>query len=77
MVSKLVLLGRRECNVFENRKLRRTFAPERDRKRVTGEWRILHNKEVHNLYFSPHIVERKNQGRWAGLKEFIEDLVNM
>ena len=47
--------------MFEKRKLRRTFAPvcvrERDRKGVRGEWRILHNKEVHNLYFSPDIFE--------------------
>jgi hypothetical protein len=31
MGSKLVLLGTRECNVFENKELRRTFAPERER----------------------------------------------
>jgi hypothetical protein len=34
--------------VFENRALRRTFRPERDE--VTGEWRKLHNEELHDLY---------------------------
>jgi hypothetical protein len=33
--------------VFENRDLRRIFGPKRDE--VTGEWRKLHNEELHNL----------------------------
>jgi hypothetical protein len=32
--------------VFENRVLRRIFGPKRDR--VTGEWRKLHNEELHD-----------------------------
>jgi hypothetical protein len=39
--------------VFENRILRRIFGPKRDE--VTGEWRKLHNEELHNLYSSPDI----------------------
>jgi hypothetical protein len=35
--------------VFENRVLRRIFGPKRDE--VTGDWRKLHNEELHNLYF--------------------------
>jgi hypothetical protein len=35
--------------VFENRVLRRIFGPKRDD--VTGDWRKLHNEELHNLYF--------------------------
>jgi hypothetical protein len=31
--------------VFENRVLRRMFGPKRDE--VTGEWRKLHNEELH------------------------------
>jgi hypothetical protein len=40
--------------VFENRVLRRIFGPKRDE--VTGDWRKLHNEELHNLYSSPNII---------------------
>jgi hypothetical protein len=35
---------------------------------VTGEWRKLHNKEVHNLYSSPDIIRQIKSRRmtWAG-----------
>jgi hypothetical protein len=36
--------------VFENRMLRRIFGPKRDE--VMGEWRKLHNEELHDLYSS-------------------------
>jgi hypothetical protein len=52
--------------VFENRVLRRIFGPKRDA--VTGEWRKLHDEELHNLYSSPDIIRQiKSRGmRWAG-----------
>jgi hypothetical protein len=34
--------------------LRRIFGPKRDE--VTGEWRKLHNEEIHDLYSSPSII---------------------
>jgi hypothetical protein len=40
--------------LFENRVLRKIFRPKRDE--VTGEWRKLHNEELHNLYSSPSII---------------------
>jgi hypothetical protein len=40
--------------MFENRVLRRIFGPKRDE--VTGDWRKLHNEELHNLYSSPYII---------------------
>jgi hypothetical protein len=40
--------------VFENRVLRRIFGSKRDE--VTGDWRKLHNEELHNLYSSPSII---------------------
>jgi hypothetical protein len=52
--------------MFENRVLRRIFGPKRDE--VTGEWRKLHNEELHNLYFSPSIIRiiKPRRMRWAG-----------
>ena len=52
--------------MFENRVLRRVFGPKRDE--VTGEWRILHNEELNNLYSSPNIVRviKSKRMRWAG-----------
>jgi hypothetical protein len=40
--------------VFENRVLRRIFGSKRNE--MTGGWRKLHNKELHNLYSSPNII---------------------
>jgi hypothetical protein len=52
--------------VFENRVLRRIFGPKKDK--VTGEWRKLHNKELHDLYSSPSIIRiiKSKRMRWAG-----------
>jgi hypothetical protein len=34
---------------------------------VTGDWRKLHNEELHNLYFSPNIIRmlKSRRMRWA------------
>jgi len=49
----LTLREERRLTVFENRILRRVFGPKRDE---NGEWRRLHNEELHNLYRSLNIV---------------------
>jgi hypothetical protein len=51
--------------VSENRVLR-IFGPKRDE--GTGEWRKLHNEELHDLYSSPTIVRviKLRRMRWAG-----------
>jgi hypothetical protein len=44
----------------------RISGPNRDE--VTGEWRKLHNGELHNLYSSPDTVRqiKSRRMRWAG-----------
>jgi hypothetical protein len=54
--------------MFQNRVLRRIFGPRRDK--VTGKWRKLHNRELHDLYSSPSIIrnnEVKEEGRGGGM----------
>jgi hypothetical protein len=50
--------------VFENRFLIRIFGPKRDE--VTGEWRKLHNEELHNLYSSPDIIRQVKANKLGG-----------
>jgi hypothetical protein len=49
-----------------NRVLRRIFRPKRDE--VMGDWRKLHNEELHNLYSSPNIIRmiKSRKVRLAG-----------
>jgi hypothetical protein len=53
--------------VFGNRVLRRISGSKRDE--VTGDWRKLHNEELHNLYSSPSIIRaiKSRRMRLAGL----------
>jgi hypothetical protein len=65
-LSYLTLREEHRLGVFENRVLRKIFGPKRDE--VTGEWRELHNEELHNLYSSPDIIRqvKSRRMRWAG-----------
>jgi hypothetical protein len=51
--------------MFENRMLKKIFGPKRAE--VAGEWRKIHNEELHDLYPSPTIVRVNKQRRirWA------------
>jgi hypothetical protein len=51
--------------VSENRVLRRIFRQKRDK--VIGEWRKLHNKELHILYSPPNIIRqiKSRRMRWV------------
>jgi hypothetical protein len=62
----LTLREEHRLRVFENRVLRRIFGPNRDE--MMGEWRKLHNEELHNLYLSPDIIRSitSRRMRWAG-----------
>jgi hypothetical protein len=50
----LTLREEHRLRVFENRVLMRIFGPKRDE--VTGDWRKLHNEELHNLYSPQSII---------------------
>jgi hypothetical protein len=52
--------------MFGNRVLKRTSGPKRDEMR--GDWRKLHNDELHNFYSSPNIIRmiKSRRMRWAG-----------
>jgi hypothetical protein len=52
--------------VFENRVLRRIFGPKREE--VAGEWRKLHNEDLHDLYSSQSVIRimKARMMRWAG-----------
>ncbi|KAJ4433652.1 hypothetical protein ANN_15962 [Periplaneta americana] len=60
------LLQEHRLRVFENKVLRKIFGAKRDE--VTGEWRKLHNAELHALYSSPDIIRniKSRRLRWAG-----------
>jgi hypothetical protein len=62
----LTLREEQRLKVFENRVQRRIFGPKRDE--VTGDWRTLHNEELHNLYSSPSIIgmAKSRTMRWVG-----------
>jgi hypothetical protein len=62
----LTLREENRLRVFTSRVLRRIFGPRRDE--VTGEWRKLHNEELHILYSSPNIIRKikSRRMRWAG-----------
>jgi hypothetical protein len=61
----LTLREEHRLRVFEDMVLRRRFGRGRDE--VTGDWRKLHNEELHNLYSSPNIIRmiKSWRLRWA------------
>ena len=52
--------------VFDNKVLRKIVGTKRDE--ITGEWRKLHNFELHALNYSPNIIGdlKSRRLRWAG-----------
>ena len=60
------LADKHKLRVFENKVLRKIYGPKRDE--MTGEWRRLHNEELHGLYDSPDVVRimKSRRLRWAG-----------
>ena len=62
----LTLREEHRLRVFENKVLSKIFGAKRDE--ITGEWRKLHNAELHALYSSPNIIKnlKSRRLRWAG-----------
>ncbi|KAJ4438510.1 hypothetical protein ANN_14455 [Periplaneta americana] len=62
----LTLGEEHRLRLSENKVLRKIFGAKRDE--VTGEWRKLHNTELHALYSSPDIIRniKSRRLRWAG-----------
>ncbi|KAJ4437498.1 hypothetical protein ANN_17643 [Periplaneta americana] len=62
----LTLREEQRLRMFENKVLRKISGAKRDD--VTGEWRKLHNTELHALYSSPDIIRniKSRRLRWAG-----------
>ena len=50
----LTLKEEHRLGVFKNKVLRKIFGAKKDE--ITGEWRKLHNAELHALYSSPNII---------------------
>jgi hypothetical protein len=62
----LTLREEHRLRVFENRVLWGIFGSKRDE--VTGEWRKMHNEELHNFNLSSNIIRLVKSRRkwWAG-----------
>jgi hypothetical protein len=65
VTCSLTLGEEHRLRVFENRVLRKIFAPKREE---DGSWGKLHNDELHDLYSSPNIfrVIKSRRMKWAG-----------
>ncbi|KAJ4436360.1 hypothetical protein ANN_18992 [Periplaneta americana] len=64
--TEILVEASKRLRVFENKVLRKIFGAKRDE--VTGEWRKLHNGELHALYSSRDIIRniKATRLRWVG-----------
>jgi hypothetical protein len=71
----LTLKEEHRLRVFENRVLMRIFGVKRYE--VTGDWRKMHNEELHNLYSSPSTIRmiKTRRMRWHGSYEGEEECI--
>ena len=59
----LILREEQRLRMIENEMLRQIFGAKRDE--ITGEWRKLHNAELHAWYSSPNILRRLKSRRYG------------
>ena len=73
----LTLREENRLKVFENEVLRKLF--EAKRHEITGEWRKLHNAELHALYSSPNMIRypKTRRLRWTGHVAHMEQFRNV
>jgi hypothetical protein len=59
------LTEKQKVRVVENRVLQNIFWPTKDM--VRGDWRRLHNEQLHGLYCSPKIIRaiKRRRMRWT------------
>ena len=64
----LTLREEHRLRVFENKLLRKIGLYGAKRGEINGEWRKLHNAELHTLHSSPNIIRhlKSRRLRWAG-----------
>ena len=62
----LTLREEKRLQVFESKVLRKIYGSKRDDE--TGEWRRLHNGELHELYGKPDVMRivKSRRLQWAG-----------
>jgi hypothetical protein len=67
----LIIRVKHTKKIFEKRVLRGIFGPKRGE--VARGWKKLHNKELHNLYYSINIIRiiKSKRMRWAGHAAYI------
>jgi hypothetical protein len=60
----MTLREEHRLGIFENRVLRRIFGPSEDQ--IIGDWRKLHNDELHKLYPLPNKIRttKPRRMRW-------------
>jgi hypothetical protein len=65
----LTLSEEHRLRVLENRVLRKIFGCKK-REEVAGDWRKLHNEELHNLHSSRSIIRviKSRKMTWVGHK---------
>ncbi|KAJ4437986.1 hypothetical protein ANN_13925 [Periplaneta americana] len=71
----LTLREEHRLRVFENKVLRKIFGVKRDE--VTGEWRKLHNTELHALYSSPDIIRNIESRRLSTTITILVDIITL
>ena len=72
----LTLREEQRSRVFENKVLRKIFGAKRGE--ITGEWRKLHNSEIHAMYSARKLIRnlKSRRLRWAGYVARMEKFRN-